>query len=1244
MFYANVVTPIFQENVSELALQKKIASLRRKVKFTQEKLNRTRQKNSDYQIEIFQIHRKLKNPMREMKHSQLEQLTQKVKTVETKIEDTQKLIEFYDKILKKLNFHEKPKIIKPETPKMTPRAISQLSRYGRLTPLERIKRTQRVLTSLKQQAAVKSGKKLPPLSLISDNKNTIKKLEEKFGTSNPTKIKDYMDNLRSMRSNLKRKIDLMVLIENAMERKINKMKQSGTKGYELKEKLRQEKLKVCETKLEILDAKDESDKIRSKVNELYEKITSEKPKDGTLATIRAIVDYAVAQYSQFSNQNEEEDDDSVLVNSVRFNPVPNLPLDIAYTPGTRSIRRMYSAMSTMRKYENSSNVDKEMAVFGMTLGHIFTERFATSFMPFKKHVSKQMKEEPEYPDPSPEVEEISTQSCKDIMERLFVEYSANTENLGMTLLTDSEIMQMDETFLSFMSSRDILISSLVDVFDIDECINFLEQKIEEDSTITCWIIRDFVQYTKLNEYISQVINIIQNVFQDDSKSFDSNIFNQMAWAALFSALFEATDDIPTRQQLFSMSHEVFTLELSQGVESQTNMLKTMVLFDLAQYLPNDFVQTATLQNQLTSFLLHFMSISNEYDTCFRVGVNFFCSCFSLLDEEEIMWHFAIFYHTLMKQLYQSEINEPIVVSCLKALQAVVESRHHYNKEQMHYLYLLPNVLAHLQLEAYPNGRVFRRKVTQTPQQNISMKDIPALSLESVIPALNFDNPKLQLHFQPKSEGIPEDAKKDEDTDENTYLEKRRCYPIYCSDNIHVHFVELAFSIIIDDKVHKFDVTYCDPFPHVNRKPNILFTIMKHMESKYNSYLVDDFSEEFNPPPSLGEPDSARVKDVVDFNLGAQSLAFFSNYTNTVDVADSPVEGQIVPILSLTGTKKVISHELPNILISLRENVIHHKGDYLRLLRLTMPSLFTPKKYGNGKHIASGAFGVVMMVPPKEETGGVPCAVKILEKSTNEFDNPHLFEVFTEVSILDLCRGDRRATQLVDFGCTLSSYYIVMEYYPKTLKAWRKSVADNPPLPTMLRVYREFLIAANILRDKKINHFDIKCDNIMLDVRGIPALADFGESMCYKNEKTCYTLLNKGTEWIKSPEMLSIDLTSTTANPNFDRRKKIGAGPASDIWSIGCLFFELLTGHFLFATTDWSFFYTRVTSEGPVCQPKDRQELLDLGCTNGEAFLEFVLKRNVRARPTLEQIQAKFDELFPEAKNSPLPEISLPSFE
>jgi serine/threonine protein kinase len=127
--------------------------------------------------------------------------------------------------------------------------------------------------------------------------------------------------------------------------------------------------------------------------------------------------------------------------------------------------------------------------------------------------------------------------------------------------------------------------------------------------------------------------------------------------------------------------------------------------------------------------------------------------------------------------------------------------------------------------------------------------------------------------------------------------------------------------------------------------------------------------------------------------------------------------------------------------------------------------------------------------------------------------------------------------------------------------------------------------------------------------------------------------SRGTECIKSPEMLTLALQSKKEADHYDRRKKIGTTRASDIWSLGCLFYEILTGEFLFHRADWVNFYVHVTSHNEELLVQENIEKLG-GNTLLVEFLKFMLIRDPHHRPSITNLIDKYDHLYALLVNAP----------
>lgn len=92
------------------------------------------------------------------------------------------------------------------------------------------------------------------------------------------------------------------------------------------------------------------------------------------------------------------------------------------------------------------------------------------------------------------------------------------------------------------------------------------------------------------------------------------------------------------------------------------------------------------------------------------------------------------------------------------------------------------------------------------------------------------------------------------------------------------------------------------------------------------------------------------------------------------------------------------------------------------------------------------------------------------------------------------------------------------------------MSDN--LASYLAIFRDTLQAVKVLHLHNTTHYDLKADNILLEYGPNKlnnefhvVLTDFGESRIFSNEEDEYCIRSRGTEYIKSPEMLTLTLNS-----------------------------------------------------------------------------------------------------------------------
>ncbi|KAI0778091.1 Pkinase-domain-containing protein [Trametes elegans] len=197
-------------------------------------------------------------------------------------------------------------------------------------------------------------------------------------------------------------------------------------------------------------------------------------------------------------------------------------------------------------------------------------------------------------------------------------------------------------------------------------------------------------------------------------------------------------------------------------------------------------------------------------------------------------------------------------------------------------------------------------------------------------------------------------------------------------------------------------------------------------------------------------------------------------------------------------------------------------------------------------IEEGSYGVVFRARDKE-TGDI-VALKKLKLDEEKHGFP--ITALREINALMVCKHENVVgIREVVVGDTLTQVFIVMDFIEHDLKTLL-SVMPSPFLQSEVKTLMlQLLSAVAHCHERWILHRDLKTSNLLMNNRGTIKVADFGLARRYGDPVGVGGLTQLVvTLWYRAPEILMGTTTYSTA---------------VDMWSVGCIFAELLLNEPLF---------------------------------------------------------------------------------
>ncbi|XP_066599865.1 cyclin-dependent kinase 11A-like [Prorops nasuta] len=198
-------------------------------------------------------------------------------------------------------------------------------------------------------------------------------------------------------------------------------------------------------------------------------------------------------------------------------------------------------------------------------------------------------------------------------------------------------------------------------------------------------------------------------------------------------------------------------------------------------------------------------------------------------------------------------------------------------------------------------------------------------------------------------------------------------------------------------------------------------------------------------------------------------------------------------------------------------------------------------------IAEGTYGVVYRARDKRTEEIVALKRLKMEKEKEGFPITSLREINT---LLKAQHPNIVTVREIVVGSNMDKIFIVMDYVEHDLKSLIETMQQKKQvfIPGEIKcLVHQLLRAVAHLHDNWILHRDLKTSNLLLSHRGVLKVGDFGLAREYGSPLRQYTPIVV-TLWYRAPELLLGDKEYSTP---------------VDIWSVGCIYAELLRMEALF---------------------------------------------------------------------------------